>query len=41
MWLAAGAGLCRRDVVERIATRAPDVIRWLQAQSGRLIKESN
>lgn len=30
--LTAGAGLCRREVVERIATRAPDVIRWLQSQ---------
>jgi len=30
--LVAGDGLCRREVVERIATRAPDVIRWLQAQ---------
>jgi len=30
--LAAGAGLCRRDVVERIVTRAPQVIRWLQSQ---------
>jgi len=30
--LVAGAGLCRRDVVERIATRAPAVIRWLESQ---------
>jgi len=30
--LVAGAGLCRREVVERIVTRAPQVIRWLQAQ---------
>ena len=30
--LVAGAGLCRRDIVERVATRAPAVIRWLQAQ---------
>ncbi|MBU3694645.1 MAG: L-aspartate oxidase [Rhodocyclaceae bacterium] len=28
----AGAGLCRPEVVERIATRAPAVIRWLQTQ---------
>lgn len=30
--LTAGAGLCRREVVERIVTRAPQVVRWLQAQ---------
>lgn len=28
----AGAGLCRHEVVTRIATRAPAVIRWLQSQ---------
>jgi len=30
--LVAGAGLCRRDAVERVANRAPAVIRWLESQ---------
>jgi len=39
--LVAGAGLCRRDVVERIATRAPAVIRWLQAQGVAFTAEAD
>jgi len=30
--LVAGAGLCRAEVVRRIAARAPAVIRWLESQ---------
>lgn len=39
--LVAGAGLCRREVVERIATRAPDVVRWLQAQGVAFTAEAS
>ncbi|MCC7259006.1 MAG: L-aspartate oxidase [Gammaproteobacteria bacterium] len=39
--LAAGAGLCHRDAVERVAAAAPEAIAWLQAQGARFTRTAD
>jgi L-aspartate oxidase len=36
--LVAGAGLCHRDTVERVAERGPDCVRWLERQGVRFTR---